>query len=789
MAPSRPARPANDFTKWFHVCVRRRVTSPDELSKPPDGTPLQVTPLVLLSAFSTSIDAVKILLDAGAAVDGLGSGPGAQLGSPLIAALRVDNLEMARELLERGASLHTLDPAGDTVLHSAMAGGPAVLRLVLGAMQQRLTRAQRRELFQAQTLAGLSPIHMETLGGDTQRKEALQLLIAGMQQDGLQVRDSTGQLAMRLDSGISRPEAEPAVAEPADSASASASVSASDGGCKKKAKSRVGPALSEYVINESSAGAVCAALAEGRHIRLLMLAPRNMALARKAMQEAFDAAVADDPHSVYAAFDPAWRSLSPAAQLDEGRRILALLQPSSSAPARPLFWHTQLSSTLSHLFFVEPSGDRLQATEAYLLLWCTAEEGEQAMLEARGGRRKAAGHSDSGAAGASPRPKAEGHRPHDGTAGPGLLSGMPVYLQPIRLPRLPPRVTFFSSIGRFILMTSVYTPAPHLSVPSRRLPAPLALNRCAQLPDQSARSSCHLSPCRLCWRSRLRGCGNRLWQAGHTAVTVRELDALLAAAEAEAANELLKGTLHVLCKAPSARYLPEMKSLRLPSKALQLLGSVVGMLEGGKGRDNAELWVSLQRQLSCTAHILVMRTGAALVPSLLQGGILSSVATLVPKELRRQRVGQVLGLPGQGPGVGLRGPDDPAWLAARPLTPLQQLIWHIMHTLISGTADAHFVELAVEVLQRADSVLRGSPIGVNPAAAALKFVVEARWSDEEAEGPRCACCGALGGTAGTNLRKCLGCRAISFCGAACQLRNWRLEHRAVCGSQQQAASS
>ncbi len=87
----------------------------------------------------------------------------------------------------------------------------------------------------------------------------------------------------------------------------------------------------------------------------------------------------------------------------------------------------------------------------------------------------------------------------------------------------------------------------------------------------------------------------RLWQAGHTAVTVRELDALLAAAErgrcalaaaapqAEAANELLKGTLHVLCKAPSARYLPEMKSLRLPSKALQLLGSVLGMLEGGKG--------------------------------------------------------------------------------------------------------------------------------------------------------------------------------------------------------------
>ncbi len=33
------------------------------------------------------------------------------------------------------------------------------------------------------------------------------------------------------------------------------------------------------------------------------------------MQEAFDAAVADDPHSVYAAFDPAWCLLSPAAQL------------------------------------------------------------------------------------------------------------------------------------------------------------------------------------------------------------------------------------------------------------------------------------------------------------------------------------------------------------------------------------------------------------------------------------------------------------------------------------------
>ncbi len=76
-----------------------------------------------------------------------GKGPGAQLGSPLTAALRVGNLEMARELLERGASLHTLGPAGDTVLHSAMVGGPAALRPVLGAMQQRLTRAQRRQLF------------------------------------------------------------------------------------------------------------------------------------------------------------------------------------------------------------------------------------------------------------------------------------------------------------------------------------------------------------------------------------------------------------------------------------------------------------------------------------------------------------------------------------------------------------------------------------------------------------------------------------------------------------------
>lgn len=87
----------------------------------------------------------------------------------------------------------------------------------------------------------------------------------------------------------------------------------------------------------------------------------------------------------------------------------------------------------------------------------------------------------------------------------------------------------------------------------------------------------------------------RLWQAGHTAATARELDALLAAAErgrcalaaaaprAEVANELLKGTLHVLCKAQAERYLPEVRSLRLPLKALQLLGSVVDMLDGGKG--------------------------------------------------------------------------------------------------------------------------------------------------------------------------------------------------------------
>ncbi|KAL4426072.1 hypothetical protein ABPG77_007868 [Micractinium sp. CCAP 211/92] len=173
----------------------------------------------------------------------------------------------------------------------------------------------------------------------------------------------------------------------------------------------------------------------------------------------------------------------------------------------------------------------------------------------------------------------------------------------------------------------------------------------------------------------------RLWQAGMLAVTVRQLEALMAAAEhapralaaaapqAHVANELLKGVLHVLCKAQAARYLPEVRSLRLPAKALHLLGSVTDMLAGAAGRGDAELWVSLQRQLSSTAIVLLTITGAELVPSLLEGGVFSSIATLFPKahftvagnllslfnlsvalggpaaleELRRERVDRVLG--------------------------------------------------------------------------------------------------------------------------------------------------
>ncbi|KAL4426073.1 hypothetical protein ABPG77_007869 [Micractinium sp. CCAP 211/92] len=111
-----------------------------------------------------------------------------------------------------------------------------------------------------------------------------------------------------------------------------------------------------------------------------------------------------------------------------------------------------------------------------------------------------------------------------------------------------------------------------------------------------------------------------------------------------------------------------------------------------------------------------------------------------------------------------------------------------MRAVDTVAGDAKFVRIAKGTLHATRAALQGSPLGVEPSAFTAQYRVEPPFS-EEAEGPRCACCGALGGVAGINLRKCSGCKEISFCGPACQLRNWKLEHKAVCSSRRKAASS
>ncbi len=313
---------------------RRHVATPDELSKPTctAGRPdLQLTPLLQMATFSVCADAAKVLLDAGAAIDGLGSGgawragggggggggghacacldsicrrvetlpcvptlvhgaatrvpgagPSVQLGSPLVVAVKEGNVGVARVLLERGASLQKLGPLGDTVLHGAMLAGPAVLRLVLGAMQERLTREQRRQLFLAQTPAGVTPLRVGTEAGGAQDDETLQLLIAAMQLDGLRVADSTGQTVTGAGGSTSVPEP-PAVAAAAADSRASVGPAAGGSSKKKKAKSRVGPALSEYAITRDNAVAtVEAALAARRRAQMLLVDDSDVSVVRRA---------------------------------------------------------------------------------------------------------------------------------------------------------------------------------------------------------------------------------------------------------------------------------------------------------------------------------------------------------------------------------------------------------------------------------------------------------------------------------------------------------------------------
>ncbi|KAL4452534.1 hypothetical protein ABPG75_008196 [Micractinium tetrahymenae] len=934
-----PCPPSQQQLACARLLLERRATSPDELSGPAPGTALQFTPLLQLAPFSDCVEGARVLLEAGAAVDGLGNGPSAPLGAPLPLALKSGNLQLAQMLLERGASLVQRGALGETVLHSAMAAGPAAVRLVLSTMQQQLSRAQRLQLFRARKPRGQPPFNVApSVEGSDPGGTALQLLIAAMQQDGLQVVDATGQLVIGPGGSISVSESAAAAAAAgaaatgsgAGASSGSASAAGAGSGRKKKAKSKVGPALSEYEItSQSEADAMQAAIAAGRQRQMVLVDDSDVTAARRAMQAILDARIAADPDSVYAVFDPAWRSLSPAAQLlrgrgAEGRRMLALLQPSSSlqaqtaaltflqlavcdeglcklllkaglarslvgilgpkqAAARPLSWHLPLSSTLSHLFNVEPdvarqvwsssalgghileflrrefpggggqelpTGDKLHAAESYLALWCRAEGPEQAM---RGWQRG----PDAARLLVIQAVALLSHVPNLRQNALALITAVDaVQAAGVRSSLEDPALDF---LNRSRQARRLFLDSPLLLTLADLLKAsdidghtemllaklgPLAGSCSAQLvqygvprycldllsgaaqqaqqaqqPSPSmleAAADCLLLLPTMAAGSPARGEEGGLWQAGMLAVTSRHLDALMAAAErghralaaaapqAKVANELLKGALHVACKVEAERYLGEVRSLMLPAKALHLLGSAAEMLVGGAARDSVELWISLQRQLGSTCTVIVSHAGAKLAPALLEEGVLSTVAAVFPKthfsvggnllslfnlmvtigrpisvrELRQQGVDRVLGL---------HGPNDPAWLAARPLSPLQRLIWHVMSAIENGPGDPKFGLLTLSTLRAVGAALRGNPLRVDPAAATAEYCVEAPFS-EEAEGLRCACCGALGGAAGINLRKCSGCKAVSFCGSACQLRNWKLEHKAVCSSRRQAAA-
>jgi ankyrin repeat protein len=110
------------------------------------------------------VDAVRILLDAGAQVDALDKGR----CTPLHEASSRDNVEVIRLLLDRGANLHARTESGWEPLHQASDGCPrAIAELLLS----------RGANVNAQTNDGRSALHMASMNNRTKGKDRIDLLL------------------------------------------------------------------------------------------------------------------------------------------------------------------------------------------------------------------------------------------------------------------------------------------------------------------------------------------------------------------------------------------------------------------------------------------------------------------------------------------------------------------------------------------------------------------------------------------------------------------------------------
>ena len=81
-------------------------------------------------------------------------------------------------------------------------------------------------------------------------------------------------------------------------------------------------------------------------------------------------------------------------------------------------------------------------------------------------------------------------------------------------------------------------------------------------------------------------------------------------------------------------------------------------------------------------------------------------------------------------------------------------------------------ELAIETVPKVDAILRAS-LGATSKKQAPASALDA-----------CANCGISGDSKGVKLNLCSRCKAVKYCGKACQLKHWKEGgHRKICSSQ------
>lgn len=68
----------------------------------------------------------------------------------------------------------------------------------------------------------------------------------------------------------------------------------------------------------------------------------------------------------------------------------------------------------------------------------------------------------------------------------------------------------------------------------------------------------------------------------------------------------------------------------------------------------------------------------------------------------------------------------------------------------------------------------------NPGPQIIYGQQSAGGGEEAAAASCCACCGVAARPPAVSLRRCSSCRQASYCGAACQTRDWRCWHKTVC---------